>query len=102
MMEVFDSGRDQLFTHQAKLENGQIVLGDAPGSGIVFDEDVLERNRANAPSPRSLRSIYRRSPGTWIDEFRSTLSAGERTADPDASLGRSPSVKSTRSRWQSA
>jgi L-alanine-DL-glutamate epimerase-like enolase superfamily enzyme len=71
MMEVFDCGRDQLFTHQATLQDGGIVLGDAPGSGIAFDEEVLERNRADAPSPRSLRSIYRRSPGTWVDEHRS-------------------------------
>jgi L-alanine-DL-glutamate epimerase-like enolase superfamily enzyme len=71
MMEVFDCGRDQLFTHQARLEDGHIVLGDAPGSGIVFDEGILESNRADGPSPRSLRSIYRRSPGTWVNEFRS-------------------------------
>lgn len=71
MMEVLDCGRDQMFTHQAKLQDGRIVLGDAPGSGIAFDEEVLERNRARAPSPRSLRAIYGRSPGTWIDERRS-------------------------------
>jgi L-alanine-DL-glutamate epimerase-like enolase superfamily enzyme len=72
MMEVLDCGRDQMFTHSASLTDGRISLGDEPGSGIVFDEEQLEAQRAEAPSPRSLRSIYRRSPSTWIDEHRSS------------------------------
>lgn len=71
MMEVLDCGRDQRFSHHSTLEDGRVVLGDVPGSGIVFDEDELERHRAEAPAKGSLRAIYRRSPGSWVDEHRS-------------------------------
>ena len=70
-MEVLDCGRDQMFTHEARLVDGRIELGDSPGSGIVFDEERLLANAADVPSPRSLRSIYRRDPGYWTSEFRS-------------------------------
>lgn len=70
-MEVLDCGRDQMLTHEARLIDGRIELGDAPGSGIAFDEEQLLANAADAPSPRSLRSIYRRHPGYWTSEYRS-------------------------------
>lgn len=71
MMEVLNAGRDQAFACDIWLEDGKIKLGDTPGSSIVFDEDFLEQSLAEAPADRSLRSIYRRSPLSWVDEHRS-------------------------------
>ena len=41
MMEVVDAGREVCFSVDTRLENGEIVVGDAPGFGIVFDEERL-------------------------------------------------------------
>jgi L-alanine-DL-glutamate epimerase-like enolase superfamily enzyme len=72
MMEVLDCGRDQAFSHEALLVDGRIQLGNAPGSGISFSADQFERADEVEPSPSSLRAIYRKAPGTWVDESRST------------------------------
>ena len=56
-MEVVDAGRDVVFDHDSKVEDGWIVLGDRPGNGIEFDEAkleqyrVTERSMSAAPSP---------------------------------------------------
>jgi L-alanine-DL-glutamate epimerase-like enolase superfamily enzyme len=42
MIEVVEAGRDACFTVDNHIENGNIVLGDAPGLGLVFDEEKLE------------------------------------------------------------
>lgn len=44
MMEVVDIGRDVVFSTDAKVENGWIVLGNAPGSGIEFDMAALSEH----------------------------------------------------------
>jgi len=49
-MEVLDAGRVAGFTIDTRIEDGWIVLGDAPGSGIVFDEDFIQRNAVTDPS----------------------------------------------------
>ncbi len=56
-MEVLDNGRDYVFDHNIKIEDGWIVLSDDPGIGWVFDEAKLEecaiteRSATAAPSP---------------------------------------------------
>ncbi len=56
-MEVVDAGRDEVFSHESRVEDGYIILGDAPGNGIQFDMAKLEacrvreRSAAAAPSP---------------------------------------------------
>jgi len=56
-MEVLDNGRDYVFDHNIKIEDGWIVLSDDPGIGWVFDEDKLaecaitEKSASAVPSP---------------------------------------------------
>ena len=56
-MEVVDAGQDRSFTHDSRVEDGYIILGDTPGNGIQFDMAKLERYRVTersasaAPSP---------------------------------------------------
>lgn len=42
MLEVVDAGRDVCFTVDNRIENGNVVLGEMPGLGLVFDEEKLE------------------------------------------------------------
>lgn len=41
MMEVVAAGRDVCFTSSVRIEDGWLVLGDAPGLGLVFDDAQL-------------------------------------------------------------
>ena len=56
-MEVVDAGRDWVFDHDSRVEDGWIILGDRPGNGIQFKQEKLEqclvahRSPAAAPSP---------------------------------------------------
>lgn len=56
-MEVVDAGRDVVFNHDSRVEDGYIILGDRPGNGIQFDMEkleacrVTERSASAAPSP---------------------------------------------------
>ncbi len=56
-MEVVDAGRDVVFAHDSRVEDGYIILGDRPGNGIQFDMEKLEqhhvtqRSASAAPSP---------------------------------------------------
>jgi L-alanine-DL-glutamate epimerase-like enolase superfamily enzyme len=43
MMEVLNVGRDVALSTDYTMEDGWIVLGDAPGLGIQFKDDQLER-----------------------------------------------------------
>jgi L-alanine-DL-glutamate epimerase-like enolase superfamily enzyme len=49
----------------SRVEGGSIVLGNAPGHGLSFDEQALELARVEKPSPDALfgGSIYRRPRG---------------------------------------
>lgn len=49
-MEVLDAGRVAGFSIDTRIEDGWIVLGDSPGSGIVFDEEFIRRNAVADPS----------------------------------------------------
>lgn len=54
MMEVVEAGREQVFTHDTRIDDGYIVLGDAPGLGIVFDEAKLQQFAIDKPSGNDL------------------------------------------------
>jgi L-alanine-DL-glutamate epimerase-like enolase superfamily enzyme len=56
MMEVLDVGRDAVFSrYDSVIEDGWIVLGDAPGSGITFDAEALARHRVERPEQATAR-----------------------------------------------
>jgi len=68
MMEVIDAGRDAAFRSDHRLEHGWIVLGDAPGLGITFDEDRLAQHAVDQPSSETLAATYRRATDSGISE----------------------------------
>ena len=43
MMEVIDAGFETLLDVDNHIEDGYIVLGDAPGLGVEYDEEKLEQ-----------------------------------------------------------
>ena len=68
MMEVLDVGRDAVFTTGHTIEDGEIVLGETPGIGLVFDEQRLAQHVVDRPSPGTLGVGYRRSPDSGLAE----------------------------------
>jgi L-alanine-DL-glutamate epimerase-like enolase superfamily enzyme len=68
MMEVLDAGRDAVFQSHHRLEGGWIVLDDAPGLGITFDEERLAQHMVERPSAGALSSAYRRAEDSGISE----------------------------------
>lgn len=68
MMEVIDAGRDAAFRSDHRLEGGWIVLGDAPGLGITFDEDRLAGLAVDRASSETLGSVYHRAIDSGISE----------------------------------
>jgi L-alanine-DL-glutamate epimerase-like enolase superfamily enzyme len=68
MMEVVDAGRDVVFGSDHRLEDGWIVLGDAPGLGITFDEQLLMEHTVDHPSAETLGAAYRRAIDSGISE----------------------------------
>ncbi len=62
---VDDSG---IFSSDVKFENGQCVLGDAPGLGIEVDYDALAAAKVDAVSPGSGPSPFGRRPGAGLYE----------------------------------
>jgi L-alanine-DL-glutamate epimerase-like enolase superfamily enzyme len=68
MMEVVDAGRDAVFRSDHRLEDGWIVLGDAPGLGITFDEEALAQHAVDQPSATTLGMAYRRAVDSGISE----------------------------------
>ena len=67
-MEVVDAGRDVVFRSDHRLEDGWIVLGDAPGLGITFDDELLVQHTSDHPSPETLGATYRRAIDSGISE----------------------------------
>jgi L-alanine-DL-glutamate epimerase-like enolase superfamily enzyme len=69
MMEVVDPGREPCFTFDNMIEDGFIVLGDAPGLGISIDDEKLAQVQEPQP-PREWQDpqpFYRREgAGLWI------------------------------------
>jgi L-alanine-DL-glutamate epimerase-like enolase superfamily enzyme len=67
-MEVIDPGPDIVLAADDRLEGGAIVLGEAPGLGIAFDEEALARHAVERPSDEALNRRYRRAPDSGISE----------------------------------
>jgi L-alanine-DL-glutamate epimerase-like enolase superfamily enzyme len=65
MMEVVGAGREALFTSAARIEDGWIVLGDAPGLGLTFDGEKLERLSVETPAPETWLWGRRRGAGLY-------------------------------------
>jgi L-alanine-DL-glutamate epimerase-like enolase superfamily enzyme len=76
MMEVVDAGRDAVFTSDHSIRDGAIVLGEAPGLGITFDEESLARHAVDRPSKNTLGALYKRSRDSGIAEVGSLDDAG--------------------------
>lgn len=68
MMEWVDIGRDVVFTTDAKIEDGHLILGDRPGLGIVFDEEKLQAHTVEKPSPGAGPSPWGRRLGAGLYE----------------------------------
>lgn len=60
MMEVVDPGREHCLRFDNRVEDGHIVLGDAPGFGIEVDEKKLRALQANPPTGRGKFPFPRR------------------------------------------
>ena len=59
-MEVVDPGREHCLRYDHHIEDGYIVLSDAPGLGIEVDESVLAELQANPPTGKGTFPLYRR------------------------------------------
>lgn len=62
MMEVIAAGRDAALVSQPPIINGQIELGDEPGSGVAFDPALLAQRSVNKLHEPSLATRYFRAP----------------------------------------
>jgi L-alanine-DL-glutamate epimerase-like enolase superfamily enzyme len=60
MMEVVDPGREHCLKWDNRIEDGFILLGEAPGFGIEVDEAKLRELQANPPSGRGKFPFPRR------------------------------------------
>ena len=55
MMEVLEAGRDATFSFDSVIEDGWIVLGHSPGTGITFDPTALQHHRVESPDGLNAR-----------------------------------------------
>ena len=78
-MEVVDPGNDTVFEHDSRVEDGYIMLGDAPGNGIQFDMEKLEACRARERSAAAAPSPWgrRRGGGLYVVGEGEPLDVGE-------------------------
>lgn len=60
MMEVVDPGREHCLRWDNRVEDGHIVLGDAPGFGIEVDEAKLRALQAKPPTGKGKFPFPRR------------------------------------------
>ena len=65
-MEVVDAGREVVFSHDSRVEDGYIMLGDRPGNGIQFDMEKLEQYRVTEQSMSSAPSPWGRRRGAGL------------------------------------
>lgn len=78
MMEVVEAGREVCFTVDTRVEDGDVVLGETPGLGMVFDEDELARLEVETLTPGARAGSWGRRRGAGLYE----VSAGGRSG-PD-------------------
>ena len=65
-MELVDAGRDVVFAHDSRVEDGHIVLGDSPGVGIVFDEAALAKHAISEAAAEASPSPWGRRVGAGL------------------------------------
>ena len=53
MMEVIDAGFEAVLNADNHIEDGYLVLGDAPGLGIEFDLEKLEQKAVGTSGART-------------------------------------------------
>jgi L-alanine-DL-glutamate epimerase-like enolase superfamily enzyme len=68
MMEVLEAGRHALMRVDNHIEDGWIVLGDKPGLGIEFDEEMLAAATVDQPRPGSRPLAWGRRRGAALYE----------------------------------
>ena len=61
-MEVVDPGREHCLVWHDQIEDGYIVLGDAPGFGITVDEAKLRSCRPTHPGRGNFRFRAAKAP----------------------------------------
>jgi L-alanine-DL-glutamate epimerase-like enolase superfamily enzyme len=81
MMEVIDPPPDAVFASDDRLEGGYLVLGEAPGLGIAFDDALLAQHAVDRPSREVLNVRYRRAPDSGISEPGIPVNEDARRAD---------------------
>ena len=65
-MEVVDAGRDVVFAHDSRVEDGHIVLGDSPGNGIQFDDAKLAQYAISEVAAEASPSPWGRRQGAGL------------------------------------
>ena len=67
MMEVIDAGFEAVLNADNRIEDGYVVLGDAPGLGVEFDEEKLEQMAVAPTGARTsaVPSARRRGAGLY-------------------------------------
>jgi L-alanine-DL-glutamate epimerase-like enolase superfamily enzyme len=83
MMEVVAMGRDAILNVDNHIEDGWIVLGHAPGVGITFDEDKLEKAAVDRATRQVGRSPSGRRRGAGLCEV-----PYNENEDEEVSIGR--------------
>ena len=68
MMEVVAAGRDAVFDVESRIESGWLVLSDAPGLGLAFDQSKLARHAIDQPESGSGASPWGRRRGAGLYE----------------------------------
>jgi L-alanine-DL-glutamate epimerase-like enolase superfamily enzyme len=74
-MEVVGAGREVCFTADNHIEDGYIVLGDTPGTGIIFDEEKLAALEVEQLTPGVKAGSWGRRRGAGLYEVS--------TSEPD-------------------
>ena len=68
MMEVVGAGREAVLNVDNRVEDGYIVLGDEPGTGVTFDDDKLGEFASDSVSRDSTPSGWGRRRGAGLVE----------------------------------
>jgi L-alanine-DL-glutamate epimerase-like enolase superfamily enzyme len=78
MMEVIDPPPDSAYATDDRIADGCIVLGEAPGLGITFDDDLLARHAVDRPASDSLGMRYRRADDSGTSETGARVAHADR------------------------
>ena len=71
MMEVLEAGRDAAFKIDNHIEDGWIILGDSPGLGLSFDEQLIEQYSTDRPTSSGSTNPFGRRLGAGLFEVPS-------------------------------